>query len=84
MKPQLVFAADRCNVRERIDGTGADGPGRADDQKRLVAEAEILLDFTAKSTGVHPLVGIGRNPPDRIGAEPGDVSGFLQPRMRLR
>ena len=50
VKPQPVFAADRGDLRERIDGAGADRARGADDEERLMAEPEIL----ARSGGAAP------------------------------
>ena len=84
VKPQLVLAADGGDLRERIDGARADRAGGADDEKRLMAEPEILLDPAAQGGRVHPLLVVGGDPADGVGAEAEQVGGLLDPRVGFR
>src|SRR5262245_52642376 len=69
VEPQIVFAADLSNVRQRIDRTGADRSGRADDEKRSMTAGAIRLDASQKIVRLHSLMLIDRDPPNRMGPE---------------
>ena len=84
VKPEIEFAADRRDLRQRIDRAGADRSGRADDQERTVAALAVCGDLTAKLGRVHPLMLVDWNPADRVGSQPEEVGRFLNPGVRLR
>ncbi len=48
VKPQLMVTADGGDVGQRIDDACAHRARGTDDEKRLMAEAEILLDLAAQ------------------------------------
>jgi hypothetical protein len=78
MKPDAPLTADRGDRRERIDGAGADRPGRPDDHDRNVAGGHVGVNLQTKGRHVHPQIGAGRDPPDRRGAEAREIRGLVQ------
>ena len=83
VKPDASLAADRGDRRERIDGAGADRPGRPDDHDGDVASGQVGVDLHAQRGHVHPEIGVGRYPSDRRGAEPSEIRGLLNPCVGL-
>ena len=45
--------------------------------------SQILLDLPAERDRIHPLTIVGRNQSDRVGAEPEEIRGLLDPGVRL-
>ncbi len=84
VKPRAVLLAERADDRQRIDGACTDRPGGADDHARHISRGDICLDLPAQGGHVHAEPGIGRDPPDRVGAEPADVRRFLNPGVCFR
>ena len=48
-----------------------------------MAEPKILFDLAAQGGRVHPLLAVGGDPADGVGTESEQISGFLNPCVRL-
>jgi hypothetical protein len=83
MEPQVVPPADPRNLVERIDRAGAHRAGSADDEEGKIAVPRVGDNLLFECGGVHPVLAVGRDPANRIGAEAEEIRGLLDPGVRF-
>jgi hypothetical protein len=78
-----VLAAERSDLAERIDGTGADRACSPDHDEREIAGRLIFREARGERRNVHPQAVVGRDPADARGTDAGEVGGLLNPGVSL-
>jgi len=84
VEPQAPLTRDGGKFCQRIDGSGAHRPGRADHHKRQSARGLVGFDFLAQLRGIDLLTGIRGNPRDRIQPQAEQVNRLVNPGVGFR
>ena len=68
--------------RQIVDRPDVNRPGRADHQKRHKTRGAIGSNLRTQRIDINAMTATGRNSPQRVGAEAGEVHGFRDAAVR--
>ena len=83
VQPEVLLAAERGELAQRIDGAGDTEPPVADDEEREQAVCAVGRDRVPQRGDVHAQRRVGRDPAQGLGAEPEHVGRLLHPGVGL-
>ena len=78
VEPQALGGAEVGELVQRVDGARAHGARARGHGERALAAGAVAGDGGAQRAHVHPMLGVGRNPMNRLAAEPEQLGGLLK------